>query len=137
MAIENTNCVDYITEKYWRNSLQNTVVPVVLGGGNYSNGLLAVPGSFVNAMDFSSVKDLADVLIMLDKNDTAYNEYFAWRKLYYIADPPSWPCQLCSMLNNVTLPVKTYSRESLAKFWSKKTNCGFLDNKVKQMITYR
>ena len=128
LAFENANCVDYITEKYWRNSLQNTIVPVVLGGGNYSDKNLAVPGSFVNVMDFSSVKELADHLVMLDNNDTAYNEYFAWRKLYQVGFPPSWTCALCSMLNNATIPAKTYNRESFAKFWSPETNCAPRDH---------
>lgn len=123
LAFENANCVDYITEKYWANSLQNTIVPVVLGGGNYTDKNLAVPGSFVNVMDFSSVKELADHLVMLDNNDTAYNEYFAWRKLYQLGFPPSWTCKLCSMLHNATIPEKSYNRESFAKFWSPKTNC--------------
>lgn len=40
-------------------------------GGNYSN--LAIPGSYINALDFKTVKDLADYLHHLDKNKTAHN----------------------------------------------------------------
>lgn len=136
LAFENEYCVDYITEKYWSNSLLNNIVPVVLGGGNYTDRNLAVPGSFVNALDFVSVKQLADYLVMLDRNDTAYNEYFAWRKLYYVASPiPGWPCKICSMLNDVTLPAKSYNRESFARFWSRKSNCEFVNEAVERIIT--
>ena len=57
LAFENGNCIDYICEKYWINSLQNDIVPVVFGGGNYSNSKLAVPRSYINVMDFKSAKD--------------------------------------------------------------------------------
>ena len=75
LAFENSLCIDYITEKYWRNSLERGLVPVVLGGPPYGPEQ-AIPGSFINAADFESVKELADYLKYLDKNDTAYNQYF-------------------------------------------------------------
>ena len=35
LAFENSICNDYITEKFWR-SLDLEVVPIVMGGGNYT-----------------------------------------------------------------------------------------------------
>ena len=69
LAIENSLCLDYITEKYWRNSLEQGLVPIVLGGAYYRPELV-VPGSFINASDFDSVRDLADYLKYPYKNDT-------------------------------------------------------------------
>ena len=66
LAIENSLCLDHITEKYWRNSLERGLVPVVLGGAPYSPEQV-IPGSFINAADFDSVKDLADYLKYLDR----------------------------------------------------------------------
>ena len=134
LAFENANCVDYISEKYWINSLQNNLVPVVLGGGNYTNKNLAIPGSFINVLDFKSIKDLADYLIMLDRNDTAYNEYFKWKQHYYVDFPSSWTCKLCSMLNNASLSTKWYNPQQWETFWGRKSNCGFLKEKVDKII---
>ena len=39
LAFENSNCPDYITEKFWR-TLSKPVIPIVMGGGNYSKGKL-------------------------------------------------------------------------------------------------
>ena len=72
-AVENCVCEDYITEKYW-DTLRNGLVPVVFGGANYSR--YALPGTFINARDFNSLKELADYLHYLNSNDTAYNEFF-------------------------------------------------------------
>ena len=135
LAFENGNCIDYISEKYWINSLQNDIVPVVFGGGNYSNSKLAVPGSYINVMDFKSAKDLADYLVMLDKNDTAYNEYFSWKERYYVDVPPSWTCKLCAMLNNDSLPRKSYDHEYLETFYGRQSNCGLLDEKFDKIIS--
>ena len=135
LAFENANCVDYITEKYWFTPLQNNIVPVVLGGGNYGDRNLAVPGSFINVMDFKTVKDLADYLLMLDKNDTAYNEYFLWKKRYYVDEPPSWTCKMCAMLNNDSLPMKTYDHQHFQRFYGRETNCRLLDEKVDKIIS--
>jgi len=38
-------------------------------GGNYKK--LAIPGSYINVMDFKTVKQLAEYLQYLDKNNTA------------------------------------------------------------------
>ena len=50
------------------------VVPVVYGLGNYS--AVAPPHSYIDALSFPSVNALADYLLYLHHNDTAYNEYF-------------------------------------------------------------
>jgi alpha-1,3-fucosyltransferase len=49
-------------------------VPVVYGLAPYDT--LAPPHSYINALDFPTAEDLADYLLYLDSNDTAYNEYF-------------------------------------------------------------
>ena len=120
LAFENSLCVDYITEKYWRNSLERGLVPIVLGGARYSPGQV-IPGSFINAADFESVKDLADYLKYLDKNDTAYNQFFQWKTKYKIVKYEFWLCQLCKALHDSTKPEKIYYK--MSEFWGKKGSC--------------
>ena len=50
------------------------MVPVVYGLGSYDT--ILPPKSYINALDFKSVRALGKYLLYLDKNDTAYNEYF-------------------------------------------------------------
>ena len=81
LSFENSFCNDYVTEKFF-SILQYNVVPIVRGLANYSE--IAPPHSFINAMDYSSPKELVDYLLVLDANDTLYNEYFNWKKDYVV-----------------------------------------------------
>ena len=65
-----------------------------MGGANYTK--LAVPGSYINVMDFKTVKQLAEYLQYLDKNNTAYNEYFRWRLKYNVSGPFLITTHACS-----------------------------------------
>ena len=66
--------------------------------------------SFINALDFPTVRDLADYLIQLDKNDTLYNEYFWWKKHYRVRNSNPFRhhqyktfCSLCAALHDPSL----------------------------------
>jgi len=79
-AFENAlNCRDYITEKFW-NALSLGVVPVVWGTSREDYASAAPKGSFIHVDDFPNLNDLVTYLNYLDRNDTAYREYFRWRE---------------------------------------------------------
>ncbi|XP_068213477.1 alpha-(1,3)-fucosyltransferase C-like [Palaemon carinicauda] len=107
-AFENTLCKDYATEKIF-NVLRYNVIPVVYGLYNYSEQL--PPHSYIDALAFPTAKSLADYLLYLDKNDTAYNEYFSWKA--YHEFPSAWSlvakpwCDLCARLHE-DQPPKFY-----------------------------
>ncbi|XP_068213476.1 alpha-(1,3)-fucosyltransferase C-like [Palaemon carinicauda] len=119
-SFENSLCQDYVTEKFF-NILKLNVVPVVYGFGNYS--ALAPAHSYINALDFPSAEDLAQYLLYLDKNDTAYNEYFRWKVYHHF--PTDWDrrmnhwCELCKRLHTDLHP-KTYD---LQDWFVKKSHC--------------
>ena len=104
LAFENSNCQDYITEKLWR-ILDSNIVPVVMGGGNYTRD--APQNSLINVADFDTVQDLANYLIFLTENPEEYLKYFTWKKHYdfYFTDPY---CTLCEKLHNIEEPPKMY-----------------------------
>ncbi|XP_041460813.1 4-galactosyl-N-acetylglucosaminide 3-alpha-L-fucosyltransferase FUT6-like [Lytechinus variegatus] len=84
LALENTACRDYITEKVWRNALLNHVVPVVFGAPREDYERILPPNSFIHVEDFKSVKELAAYLLNVSKNDTLYNTYFEWKKFGWV-----------------------------------------------------
>ena len=104
-----------------------------MGGASYENEQLAIPGSFINVVDFESVEALAKYLIYLNSNDTAYNEYFTWKRKFKPAPlMPSWPCRVCAALNNDSLPAKVY--DNLGDFWGVAKTCGRNEDKVRKLI---
>ncbi|XP_032240872.2 3-galactosyl-N-acetylglucosaminide 4-alpha-L-fucosyltransferase FUT3-like [Nematostella vectensis] len=120
LSFENRNCEDYITEKYWE-ALNHENIPIVLGGANYDHEV-AVPGSYINVYDFPSVHALADYIKYLDNNDTAYNEYFSWRKSFTTKGNNislMW-CNLCDAME------KQHEEKiihDLDLFWGVRQNC--------------
>jgi len=113
-AAENGLCKDYVTEKYWNTLYLTNTVPITLGGANYSDPRLAIPGSFINALDFASPLDLVNHLKLLDKNDELYNRYFEWKQYYTIGYSgkkhgcQDAMCELCDKLKSgVEFPAKS------------------------------
>ena len=98
LAFENAMCKEYATEKFW-GAFGRNMIPVVNWMVNITN---APPHSYINIFDFPSIKDAADHMIKLSKNDTLYNEYFDWKKTHKITYLDSiWPpfSKLCDMLH--------------------------------------
>ena len=129
LSFENSYCVDYITEKYWYTPFHHDMVPVVFGGSDYGPEV-AIPGSYINVLDFPTIESLANYLLYLHENDTAYNEYFSWKGQYKPVEPKSWTCQMCSMLNK-KLGHKTWD---LRKFWGINETCRHYEDKINNLI---
>ena len=112
LALENSPCEEYITEKFWVNSILNGIVPVVYGGTRAAYERVAPPHSFIHIADFSSQRELANYLEILDRNDKLYSEYFAWRKhgraerIYPWISPYSF-CAIIPKLNENVPPLKS------------------------------
>ena len=120
LSFENNFCPDYATEKLYRGLLSETV-PVVLGGAHYTR--FAPPHSYINTQDYESPKQLAEYLIKLSENRKLYAHYFEWRRHFRIQQKmpiDSW-CNLCKMLNDPSLPPKSYA--NITKWWFDDLSC--------------
>ena len=128
LAFENSNCAEYITEKFWFNALEHDTVPIVMGAPRSHYQRLAPPTSFIHVDDFPSAHDLARYLRMLMKSNVLYNEFFRWKTMgkshSYInlqpADSPYW-CDLCTALHNYTIPSSVHN--NLDKWWNIQKQC--------------
>ena len=122
---ENSNCRDYITEKFF-DTLKYDIVPVVLGAGNYS--YYAPKSSYINVLDFETPKSLSDYLLYLESNKTAYNSYFKWKKyLNYDKMHPtnSYLCEMCIQLHveSFTGEIKKKQLNSMKNRYGMNENC--------------
>ena len=118
IAFENSNCYHYVTEKYWANALMHDIVPIIMGGAVLKEKLV-IPRTYINILDFKNATSLAEYLKYLDKNDTAYNEYF-WYKKHYNIFRPLHICQLCRKLQEEKQKPKV---TDLFSYWNRDTNC--------------
>ena len=95
LSFENSFCKDYITEKFFK-VLNYNIIPIVLGRANYSK--FAPSKSYIDVRDFQSIGQLAEYLKYLDKNETAYAEYFEWKNYFrVIVNYKNVFCQLCQV----------------------------------------
>ncbi|XP_069985759.1 glycoprotein 3-alpha-L-fucosyltransferase A isoform X2 [Penaeus vannamei] len=99
LAFENSNCRDYITEKFFVNGLSHHILPIVMGAHPDDYARQAPEKSFIHVDDFESPKELADFLHILDQNDDLYNEYFRWKGTGEFINT-YFMCRLCSMLHD-------------------------------------
>lgn len=119
LGFENSFCSEYITEKFHRPVLDQDVITVVLGAGDYKNVLQE--GSIISARDFKSVKDLADHMKKIAKNDTQYNEYIEKVKSHECDISIPFACNLCEYLHN-----HRYEKQIIydaAAYWSVEQKC--------------
>ncbi|XP_076351643.1 glycoprotein 3-alpha-L-fucosyltransferase A-like [Tachypleus tridentatus] len=98
LAFENSNCKDYITEKFFVNGLSRNVVPIVMGARPEDYRRNAPYHSYIHVEDFESPKHLAEYLHRLEKNSTLYNEYFQWKGTGEFVNTYFW-CRLCALLH--------------------------------------
>lgn len=106
LAFENAyHCRDYITEKLYSNAYHNGALPVVWGASKEDYEDLTPPNSYIFAEDFDSVEQLLQYMRYLDKNDTAYMEYFRWikdKKYMSVDRERSW-CSLCRIVHGINV----------------------------------
>ena len=111
--------------------MDHPIIPVVIDIHGTSYSKVAPPHSFINAMDFSSVRDLADHLTNLSTNGPLYNEYFAWKKYFKVRRAEDLAknhlCNLCSALHhNKFDDISRKVYEDAAHWWVRKAGCSRL-----------
>lgn len=150
-SFENSLCTRYITEKYYKlydpSIIFDTDILPVVRGAQFDDYLRVAPDnhSFIFADHFESPKSLADYLLYLDSNETAFNEYFKWKndlKTKLISESKNGTllkdemnkkrigrmqafCELCAKLHD-NLYIKSHQeREPLeiSKFYNSEYDC--------------
>jgi hypothetical protein len=80
IAIENSNCEDYVTEKLVH-AVASGALPIVAGRDGKPDYLRFMPkDSYINIYDFSSPEQLVKHLNRIAKNQTEYENYFWYKK---------------------------------------------------------
>ncbi|KAI6196041.1 Glyco-tran-10-N domain-containing protein [Aphelenchoides besseyi] len=124
LAFENSNCEEYITEKFV-SLLQLPVVPIVMKRSVYAK--LLPSNAFVAVDDFNSAKDLADHLTFLMDHPNEYFKLIQWRNEWATA---KWNadgyrlgiCGLCERLQK-EIDVKSKPIDDLKSWYRSNSPC--------------
>ncbi|PAA62951.1 hypothetical protein BOX15_Mlig002813g1, partial [Macrostomum lignano] len=120
LSFENAFCRDYITEKFHNNGLDSQAVPVAFGGLSRSDyERVSPPGSFVYALDFPSMRQLAEHLKQLAADEAQYASYHEWKKRYEISPRSDLLCGTCARLHK----DRSVGVFDLSRFYDIKRNC--------------
>ncbi|XP_071524419.1 alpha-(1,3)-fucosyltransferase C-like [Panulirus ornatus] len=115
LAFENAACDAYVTEKLWM-PLIHGIVPVVLGGANYSNFL--PPNSYIDALSLTP-EELGRLLAKLQANPEEYARYHLWRGFWRATLRPPL-CELCLKIHNDTEVV---TQHDILGWWQRQGRC--------------
>ena len=105
LALENSDCRDYVTEKYWF-ALNRNQIPVVAWKFPMDN--IVIPNSYINLYDFKSLDTAGDFIKRVSENRTLYNSYFRWKSVYEQTFTPGF-CVLCERLRDSNKLAQVYN----------------------------
>ena len=106
LALENSFCEDYHTEKFYWQGFVKGLIPITFFDSDLlkNHPFLAPSKSFINIFDFPNMKAVADHLNYLSNNDTAYNEYHAWRNDFTVREMDQ--CSICEEAHRINVKEK-------------------------------
>ncbi|KAH9364463.1 hypothetical protein HPB48_019913 [Haemaphysalis longicornis] len=119
LSFENSICREYVTEKFF-NVLEHDIVPVVLGGANYT--AIAPPDSFIDALSFRSPKHLAEYLKRVAGDFQLYAKYLRWKNRQPVGRLPAPFCDLCNKLRGPSFRQTTVVAD-LFHWWNTMAHC--------------
>ena len=97
LALENSRCKDYVTEKYWWALLRNQI-PIVNWDYTHINKDAVIPNSFISIHDYPDLKSLSEHIRKVSNNATLYNSYFDWQDTYSVG-PSCMSCEICKAMH--------------------------------------
>ena len=98
LSFENSNCKNYITEKFFVNGLGHDLIPIVMGARPKDYKKVAPYNSYIHVEDFDGPKELAEYLKVLENDDDLYNNYFRWKGTGEMINTKFW-CRVCTLLH--------------------------------------
>ena len=129
LALENSRCHSYITEKFWNviADRKHRIIPIVMGADEKDYEQVAPRRSFIHVNHYQTVEDLAKYLDFLMKNPKKYFEYFQWREQTEIEllNPSRWNsllCPLCQMTKQIRMSSPA-TRMNFSTWYNPKVDC--------------
>ena len=104
LAFENSDCLEYVTEKYWSTLMRNQI-PIVAWKLPMDD--LVIPNSYINVYDFKDLESAGAYIKRVSENRTLYNAYFDWKLKYKQVFEMGF-CRLCENLKDPNKNAQVY-----------------------------
>ncbi len=140
IAIENSNCEDYVTEKLVH-AIASGSIPIVAGKDNKPNYLKFLPkNSYINVYDYKSIDDLVSHLKKIASDRNEYEKYLYFKKNHNFTRKYLYSLPLKSLINlskQIIEPSQLFFNELIEKEKSENKLCkiaSFLKNNPENVI---
>ncbi|KAE9420421.1 hypothetical protein Angca_005790 [Angiostrongylus cantonensis] len=110
IALENSNCIDYVTEKFYESLISRMTVPIVLKRKTYVD-IGAPPTSFIALDDFETLDDMIKFVNEVAIDKEKYLKYHTWRSSIEAIpehNDETGFCELCRRLQLNSLGFTSY-----------------------------
>lgn len=126
IAIENSNCEDYVTEKLVH-AIASGSIPIVAGRDNKPDYLKFLPrGSYINVYDYKSIEELVKHLTLIAESQVEYEKFMPFRFGHkHTRDVLSKYSlvELIALAKTIISPDETFFGELIAKEKSENKLC--------------
>ena len=124
LSFENSRCKDYITEKFYNVLASQSAIPVVYGPSRVDYEAVAPAHSFIHVEDYDEAATLSDYLHFLERNSTAYSQFFWWTSFYKVRKTAP-ACSLCRYLNEVKAGKRKPAERirNFNRYWVAEATC--------------
>ncbi|WKY12579.1 hypothetical protein Q1695_003847 [Nippostrongylus brasiliensis] len=122
IALENSNCQDYVTEKFYEALISRMAVPIVLKKEIYVN-VGAPKDSFIAISDFKTISDAVKYVNEVADDKEKYLAYHKWRTSYEAIpehNDDTGFCELCRRLQQTSLKPNSYED---VRDWHSRDQC--------------
>lgn len=140
IAIENSNCQDYVTEKLVH-AVASGSIPIVAGKDNKPDYLRFMPkNSYINIYDYKTVDDLVLKIKSIAENQTEYEKYIKFKKVHNFTREQLYKKSLSELIDlakTVFDPSEEFFTHLIAKEKSEDKLCKlarYLNSKSKEEI---
>ena len=93
-----------------------------MGGRKEDYAAAAPPQSYLHVEDYATPKDLAELLLKLDKDDDLYNNFFRWKNTGEFINTKFW-CRLCSLIHDDSGTKQWY--DDIEGWWRGEKTCTY------------
>ena len=126
IAIENSNCQDYITEKLVH-AVASGSIPIVAGKDNKPDYLKFMPkDSYINIYDYKTIDDLVAKIKSISSNKTEYESYIKFKKSHNYTREYLYSLKLNELIQaakTILNPNETFFRHLITKETSESKLC--------------